>query len=155
MQHQTMRGPIRWGEPSPGADRQRPVVIASHVSVGGAKQTHAAARVLKQTSFGERGRAERELAAASDAGERPTPQLPVHGDRGPAGGRSWKRLPIEPDRATWNVLAVAYPCLAEEGLGSAGVLVRQKYWTGTANCHDPAASSHDPPVSNNAGKAAP
>ena len=40
-------------------------------------------------------------------------------------------------RATSEVLAGAYPFLAEEGLGSAGILIGQDAWSGTAFCYDP------------------
>ena len=42
-----------------------------------------------------------------------------------------------PHRATSEVLAVAYPFLAEQGLGSEGVLIGQDAWSGTAFCYDP------------------
>ena len=35
------------------------------------------------------------------------------------------------------MLAGAYPFLAEEGLGSAGILIGQDAWSGTAFCYDP------------------
>ena len=49
----------------------------------------------------------------------------------------WWRLRVEPHRATSDVLAVAYPFLAEEGLGSSGVLIGVDYWSGTAFVFDP------------------
>ena len=52
-------------------------------------------------------------------------------------GRSYRRLRLPPHRATSEVLAGAYPFLAEEGLGSAGILVGQDVWSGTAFCYDP------------------
>lgn len=52
-------------------------------------------------------------------------------------GRSYRRLRVSPHRATSEVLAGAYPFLAEEGLGSAGILVGQDAWSGTAFCYDP------------------
>jgi type IV secretory pathway VirB4 component len=52
-------------------------------------------------------------------------------------GRSYRRLRLPPHRATTEVLAGAYPFLAEEGLGSAGALVGQDAWSGTAFCYDP------------------
>ncbi|MST33754.1 ATP-binding protein [Acidimicrobiaceae bacterium USS-CC1] len=44
---------------------------------------------------------------------------------------------VTPHRATSETLAGAYPFLAEEGLGTAGVLVGQDAWSGTAFCYDP------------------
>ena len=63
--------------------------------------------------------------------------LPAMGERGPRAGRSWRRLQIAPHRATTEMLAGAYPFLAEEGLGSAGILIGQDAWSGTGFCYDP------------------
>ena len=52
-------------------------------------------------------------------------------------GRSYRRLKLVPHRATSEVLAGAYPFLAEEGLGSAGVMIGQDAWSGSAFCYDP------------------
>ena len=52
-------------------------------------------------------------------------------------GRHWWRLRVKPHRATSDVLAVAYPFLAEEGLGSVGSLIGVDYWSGTAFVYDP------------------
>ena len=52
-------------------------------------------------------------------------------------GRSYRRLRLPAHRATSEVLAGAYPFLAEEGLGTAGALVGQDAWSGTAFCYDP------------------
>ena len=51
--------------------------------------------------------------------------------------RSYRRLRVTPHRATSEVLAGAYPFLAEEGLGSEGALIGQDAWSGTAFCYDP------------------
>ncbi len=63
--------------------------------------------------------------------------LPRAGEPGPAAGRAHRRLRITPHRATSEVLAGAYPFLAEEGLGSEGALIGQDAWSGTAFCYDP------------------
>ncbi len=52
-------------------------------------------------------------------------------------GRSYPRLRVPTHPATSEVLAGAYPFLAEEGLGSAGILIRQDAWSGAAFCFDP------------------
>jgi len=46
-------------------------------------------------------------------------------------------LRLRPHRATSDVLAVAYPFLAEAGLGSEGVLIGHDSWSGAAFCFDP------------------
>jgi len=63
--------------------------------------------------------------------------VPRAGERGPAASRSHRRLRITPHRATSEMLAGAYPFLAEEGLGSEGALIGQDAWSGTAFCFDP------------------
>jgi hypothetical protein len=78
----------------------------------------------------------RELQELRDD-QRRSPFLPPSGEPGPMAGRSYRRLRIAPHRATSEVLGAAYPFLAEEGLGSAGVLVGQDAWSGAAFCYDP------------------
>ena len=51
--------------------------------------------------------------------------------------RAWRRLKIEPHRATSEVLSVAYPFLAEAGLGSDGPLIGHDSWSGAAFVYDP------------------
>jgi hypothetical protein len=63
--------------------------------------------------------------------------LPKGGEHGPTSGRSYRPFRLPPHRATSEVLAGAYPFLAEEGLGSEGALIGQDSWSGTAFCFDP------------------
>ena len=63
--------------------------------------------------------------------------LPKGGEAGPMAGRTYRRLKVAPHRTTSEVLAGAYPFLAEEGLGSEGALIGQDSWSGTAFCFDP------------------
>ncbi len=69
--------------------------------------------------------------------QRLRPFLPAGGEAGPKAGRAYRRLRIVPHRATSEILGAAYPFLAEEGLGSAGMLVGQDAWSGAAFCYDP------------------
>jgi hypothetical protein len=69
--------------------------------------------------------------------QRRSPYLPAGGEAGPMTGRSYRRLRIVPHRATSEVFAGAYPFLAEEGLGSCGMLIGQDAWSGAAFCYDP------------------
>ncbi len=68
---------------------------------------------------------------------RQRPFLPAGGETGPAAGRSYRRLRVPAHRATSEVLSGAYPFLAEEGLGAAGMLIGQDAWSGAAFCFDP------------------
>ena len=68
--------------------------------------------------------------------ERPA-YLPAEGDHGPEAGRSLRRMRIPAHRATSDVVAGAYPFLAEAGLGSEGVYIGQDAWSGGGFCFDP------------------
>jgi hypothetical protein len=59
------------------------------------------------------------------------------GDRGPETLRSWRRFRVPTHRATTDVVAGAYPFLAEAGLGSRGVYIGQDAWSGGGFCFDP------------------
>jgi hypothetical protein len=63
--------------------------------------------------------------------------LPAGGEPGPEALRSYKRLKVQPHRATSEVLAGAYPFLAEAGLGSEGTFIGQDAWSGGGFCFDP------------------
>ena len=95
-----------WSPPgNPGrAARQTRQLEAEH------RKTQAAAR-----------RAELEALRAE---LRQQPYLPTRGETGPHAGRPCRRFRLPLDRATSEMLAGAYPFLAEEGLGSAGILDR-------------------------------
>ena len=56
-------------------------------------------------------------AEALRAEERRAAYLPKGGEPGPMAGRTYRRLKVVPHRVTSEVLAGAYPFLAEEGLG--------------------------------------
>ncbi len=62
--------------------------------------------------------------------------LPPTGEKGPSAGRSFRRLKVEPHRATSDTLSTAYPFLAEAGLGSEGALIGHDSWSGAAFCFD-------------------
>ncbi|EWT05369.1 ATP-binding protein [Intrasporangium chromatireducens Q5-1] len=63
--------------------------------------------------------------------------LPPLGEHRPEALRSLRRLRLPAHRATSDVLAGAYPFLAEAGLGEAGVFIGQDAWSGTGFCFDP------------------
>lgn len=51
--------------------------------------------------------------------------------------QSWRRFRVPAHRATTDVVAGAYPFLAEAGLGSRGVYIGQDAWSGGGFCFDP------------------
>ena len=108
---------------SPGRDELR----ANRKAVAEANRAHRKAVVNARMAASEAERRERYEAA----------YLPRRGDRGPSRLRNYRRLRIEPHRATSEVLWVAYPFLAEAGLGSEGVLIGHDSWSGPAFVYDP------------------
>ena len=62
---------------------------------------------------------------------------PSAGEPGPEALRAVRRLRLPAHRATSDVLAGAYPFLAEAGLGNEGVYVGQDAWSGGGFCFDP------------------
>lgn len=77
----------------------------------------------------------RERAKAESS--EPSQLLPANGEDGPAALRSHRRFRLPAHRATSDVMAGAYPFLAEAGLGSAGVYIGQDAWSGGGFCFDP------------------
>ena len=60
-----------------------------------------------------------------------------NGELGEQALRTYRRLKVEPHRATSEVVAGAYPFLAESGLGSEGILIGQDAWSGAGFVYDP------------------
>ena len=79
----------------------------------------------------------REVLEAERVADRARTFLPAGGEPGPAAMRSLRRFRVPPHRATSEVLAGAYPFLAEAGLGSDGVFIGQDAWSGGGFCFDP------------------
>jgi len=102
-----------------------------------ARSASRAARRLEADRRRQTMTARKEVIETERRQRRAEPHLPAGGETGPAALRSYRRLQIAPHRATSEILAGAYPFLAEEGLGSSGVLVGQDAWSGTAFCYDP------------------
>lgn len=82
--------------------------------------------------------AARSPGAKVDRPPRDTPAyLPARGESGPEALRAVRRLRLPSHRATSDVLAGAYPFLAEAGLGSQGSYIGQDAWSGGGFCFDP------------------
>ena len=89
-----------------------------------------AARSILHTAA-RRAKEETRIRAKALADERQSAHyLPAGGQGGPAALRSHKRFRVPPHRATSEVLAGAYPFLAEGGLGSDGTFIGQDAWSG-------------------------
>jgi hypothetical protein len=114
--------------------------LAGYVPHAHPRAVRAQLRAARQLEADARRRlaaARRAQAVAARVERRRSPYLPARGQPGPRAGRPWWSLRITAHRATSEVLAGAYPFLAEEGLGSAGILIGQDAWSGTAFCYDP------------------
>jgi hypothetical protein len=79
----------------------------------------------------------REALERARAEAKATQWLPKSGEAHARALKTWVPLRVRPSRATTDVLAGAYPFLAEAGLGSEGVLVGHDAWSGAAFCFDP------------------
>jgi hypothetical protein len=111
---------------------------AGHVAQG--KDPKRAMKAARRAAMGHRRallESQRRDQEAQRERERLHRYLPRNGETRPFAGRSYRRLKVVPHRATSDMLAGAYPFLAEEGLGTEGALVGQDSWSGTAYCFDP------------------
>ena len=96
-----------------------------------------AARTILHTAAGH-AKDEKRIRAKALADERQSAHyLPPGGQSGPAALRTHRRFRVPPHRATSEVLAGAYPFLAEGGLGSDGTFIGQDAWSGGGFCFDP------------------
>ncbi len=126
--------------PSPH-DGGRAIGAALFVPADTPRRTRRAAIVAARQIEVEHRRSlmdQRRTEVATAAAEaRAARYLPKGGETGPAALRSYRPLKVQPHRATSDVLAGAYPFLAEAGLGSDGVLIGHDSWSGAAFCFDP------------------
>lgn len=79
----------------------------------------------------------RAVMEAEKQARRAASYLPKAGEARPQAGRSPRPLKIAPHRGTSEVLSVAYPFLAEAGLGQEGVFIGFDSWSGAVFCYDP------------------
>ena len=122
---------------APGEPGARFYGVAGWAPAGVARRRRRDAKALEaahRRHLMDRRRAEVDEARRE---RRQEPYLPAGGETGAMAGRSYRRLQVVPHRATSEVLAAAYPFLAEEGLGTAGAFVGQDAWSGAAFCYDP------------------
>jgi hypothetical protein len=156
--------PIKWGQPAAGQepaavatadlappqpytgpylpvdDGGRVHALAGYVPPGDRRRRRAQMRAARQLELQHRRRlmdARRQELQARRREDTAVGWLPALGESGPMAGRSWWQLRVTPHRATSEMLAGAYPFLAEEGLGSAGMVIGQDAWSGTGFCYDP------------------
>ncbi len=132
--------PISYATPPPSlvADGGRLYGGAGYIPpLLGTKKAIKAARQVENDHRRQLRQACQAQIAAVQHQQRQAGYLPKAGEARPKAGRSHLRLRMRPHRATSEMLAGAYPFLAEEGLGSEGALIGQDAWSGTAYCYDP------------------
>ncbi|HEX6394567.1 MAG TPA: hypothetical protein VFZ97_14110 [Acidimicrobiales bacterium] len=113
---------------------------AGYVPISTPKHLKAQRRAARRIETQHRRRLLAERQAQLDEERRASTSaalVPASGFAGPYAGRAWWRLRVAGHRATTEMLSGAYPFLAEQGLGSAGILIGQDAWSGTAFCYDP------------------
>lgn len=113
---------------------------AGYVPISTPKHLKAQRRAARRIETQHRRRLLAERQAQLDEERRASTSaalVPASGFAGPYAGRAWWRLRVAGHRATTEMLSGVYPFLAEQGLGSAGILIGQDAWSGTAFCYDP------------------
>ena len=103
----------------------------------GRRAHRVAAKRLSRETRGRRRAEARAVLEADKAADTKDGYLPAGGDTGPAALRSYRRFRVQQHRATSEVLAGAYPFLAEAGLGSEGTFIGKDAWSGGGFCFDP------------------
>ncbi len=116
----------------PGHDK-RTTGAAFYVPAGQKKARGSKLRRHRDATAQATQTRERAKAESSE----PSQLLPANGVDGPAALRSHRRFRLPAHRATSDVMAGAYPFLAEAGLGAAGVYIGQDAWSGGGFCFDP------------------
>jgi len=107
------------------------------VGRGGRRSLPAGTKSLRSEARRAVSSSRREVLASERVADRARTFLPAGGVSGPDALRSLRRFRVPSHRATSEVLAGAYPFLAETGLGSDGVFIGQDAWSGGGFCFDP------------------
>jgi hypothetical protein len=130
--------PVMPREFTPGAKTiAAPLYTPAGQKRGARRATARAARDIELTARRAEMAAKRALIDAEKAERRNAQYLPAGGEPGSDALRSYRRLTVQPHRATSEVLGGAYPFLAEAGLGSDGLLIGPDAWSGSSFVFDP------------------
>lgn len=112
-------------------------MFVTNESRGTARRRRAEAQSLGRAVLRERIGERRREAKALTTIAKDTGYLPTRGESGPQALRTYMPAKAPSVQVTANVAAMAYPFLAEAGLGSRGVLVGYDAWSGAAYVYDP------------------
>ena len=99
-------------------------------------QVRAARRLTSAAHADEQAQA-RQQRDAVKAERHDAAYFPSGGEAGQEALRSYRHFRVPAHRATSQVLAGAYPFLAEAGLGSQGTFIGHDAWSGSGFCFDP------------------
>ena len=113
--------------------RQPAAIAGFHLEAGSTRRSRRAQRDLLSSSPLPPGR----TSGKHEPEELLPEHMPAQGESGPEALRSLRRLRVPTHRGTSDMVAGAYPFLAEAGLGSEGVYVGQDAWSGGGFCFDP------------------
>ena len=129
------------GAPIVAAPEGRLVAGAGFIPAGSNRSSRRAAAAeaarLEKEAQAAASSDRRAARAAERAAEDRSGVLPIAGEKGRDALRQPVRFRLPAHKATSEVLAGAYPFLAEAGLGSEGVYVGSDSYAGTAFCYDP------------------
>jgi len=114
-----------------------PMFTPAQASHADRRHANLAARRIEQEAHRAESNAAQSQLAAEKRERRDARYLPASGEPGPDALRSYRRLQVQPHRATSQTLAGAYPFLAEAGIGSQGLFIGQDAWSGAGFCYDP------------------
>jgi hypothetical protein len=120
---------------SEGRVHVAPLLLASDRTA--ARHQRDAARHLGSQVERERSQTKRRAARALTEAKKATEYLPAAGERRPQALRTYRPASAPSAQVTANVAAIAYPFLAEAGLGASGVLMGYDAWSGAAFVYDP------------------
>ena len=125
-------------EPGPGGRAlAAPAFLPASARRSDRRAARTQARRVEIAARKSQSDADTRALAAERAQRRAARYLPRAGELGPNALRSYRPLKVQQHRATSEVLAGAYPFLAEAGLGEKGVYVGSDSYSGAAFCYDP------------------
>jgi hypothetical protein len=112
-------------------------MFVTNESRGAARRRRAEAQALGRAVLRERTGEKRRDAKGRTTMAKDSSYLPMRGENRPQALRTYVPAKAPSVQVTANVAAMAYPFLAEAGLGSRGVLVGYDAWSGAAYVYDP------------------
>jgi hypothetical protein len=133
-----MNGTAGPSEPGPRPDEDGHTISAGGFApLAGRRRAERWARRAERQARRDRNAERHRNLDESRRDQARTVYLPPGGEHRPDALRSQRRLRVPAHRATSDVLAGAYPFLADSGLGPDGIPIGYDSWSGTLFCFDP------------------